>query len=156
MNIKISHILLLLFTVLSDFLTKHYISTNLKLYETIEVIPNFFDITYVLNDGAAWSILKGQIIFFYIISVIALGVLVFMYLKTYHNDGLSKFGIVLMIGGTIGNFIDRLRFQYVIDFLSFQFGSYHFPVFNLADSFLVIGVGCLILSMLLKKEGSYV
>lgn len=144
------YIFVIVFLTLIDQLSKTYIASSMELYDQIEIIKDFFYITYVKNDGAGFSILKGQMAFFYIVTVIALIFLVYMLIKS--NNKLADTAYLLMIGGALGNFIDRIRFKYVTDFLDFKIFGYDFPVFNLADTFLTIGVGLLILSILLEER----
>ncbi len=149
MNMKQKHLLILILLVVLDQLTKVLIATNLKLFESIEIIHGFFCITYVQNTGAAWSMMEGNMIFFYLISVVALFIM-WQYYHSDESDMLGKWSMVLMIGGTLGNFLDRLRLQYVVDFFDFMIFGYDFPVFNLADVFLCLGVGVFVLSFVLE------
>lgn len=144
--------------VIIDQYTKYLIEKNMELYEQITVVDNFFWITSHQNRGAAWGILQGQMIFFYIITLIVVGALIF-YMEKYHNNskGLA-IGLTLIIGGAIGNLIDRVFRNYVVDFLDFDIFTYNFPIFNVADSALVIGVGFVIVLTLLegKRNGKAV
>ena len=144
------YLFVILFLVGLDQLSKSIIVQTIKLNDYIVVIKDFFNITYVQNRGAGFSILQGQMTFFYIITVIALIVLTYLLLKS--KDKLSKTAYLLMIGGAIGNFIDRLLLGYVVDFLDFYIFAYNYPVFNLADSFLTVGVILMVISVLLEKK----
>ena len=144
------YLFVILFLVGLDQLSKSIIVQTIKLNDYIVVIKDFFNITYVQNRGAGFSILQGQMTFFYIITVIALIVLTYLLLKS--KDKLSKTAYLLMIGGAIGNFIDRLLLGYVVDFLDFYIFGYNYPVFNLADSFLTVGVILMVISVLLEKK----
>lgn len=148
-HMKTKHTILFIFILLFDQITKLIISSNMKLHDSIEVIENFFSITYVQNTGAAWSILEGSMIFFYFITIIAVVCMLAFY-KSSDCDEISAWGVALMLGGTIGNFLDRLRLQYVVDFLDFIIFGYDFPVFNVADIALCVGVGVIILSFILE------
>ena len=122
-----------------DLISKQVITNIFKLGESIPVIKNFFYLTYVQNKGAAWSILEDHRILLLIIPVIAL----FLINKHMNKEELSKgefisFGMI--IGGIVGNLFDRLIFGYVIDFLDFKIFGYDYPVFNLADTFIVVGI----------------
>jgi len=141
--IKIGYIQLLSWTLLLDFLTKQWAATT-QVNQT--VIDGFFYLSYSRNTGAAWSILSGNQWLLALISFtvgISLG---YYYLKNFQSFSLwNHVAINLFLSGTWGNFIDRAFFpEGVIDFLSFRFGDYIFPTFNVADSVLTIGVIILI------------
>jgi signal peptidase II len=125
-----------------DQVTKQIVLRTMNLGQQITVIPNFFTLTSHRNDGAAWGILDGNMVFFYIISVFAGGL--FYYLLKDANLTSKKLytaGIMLMIAGGIGNFIDRVIYQEVIDFIDIDLWSYTtFPIFNIADICLVVGM----------------
>ena len=149
-SMKRKHIVAFILILIIDQLTKLAISSNMQLFDSIDIISGFFSITYVQNTGAAWSIMEGgSMAVFYVITFVAL-VIMISYYRSSECDALGKWGIVMMMGGTIGNFIDRLRLQYVVDFLSFDIFGYDFPIFNVADIFLCLGVGILILSFILE------
>lgn len=150
---KLKYILVLIAILAIDQISKFAITSNMDLMQSIKIIPGFFNITYLQNTGAAWSMFEGRMIFFYIITIVALCVMVYFYRSTEHQDALSKFGIISMIAGTLGNFIDRLAFQYVRDFLDFNIFGYEFPVFNVADMALCIGVALVFLSVILENKG---
>lgn len=117
---------------------KAYIVNNYAVNEVHQVIPGILSFNYLQNNGAAWNILSGQMVLFYIISIVAIGVcLYFLFNKKYKN-GLFDTGIALVLGGIIGNFIDRLHLKYVVDMLQLDF--MHFNIFNIADSAITIGV----------------
>ncbi|MFB4330651.1 signal peptidase II [Paenibacillus sp. BR1-192] len=131
--------------------TKYLIATKLELYEQIPVIGDFFLITSSRNRGAAFGILQDQLWFFIIVTLIVVGGIVW-YLRKVSKEGrkLLPTALALVLGGALGNFIDRLIMGEVVDFLQFNFGSYTFPIFNIADSCIVIGVGLIILDTLLE------
>ncbi|MDQ8186707.1 signal peptidase II [Pelagicoccus sp. SDUM812002] len=108
--------------------------------QNIEVIPGFFHIVHVTNTGAAWSMFSGHTWPLTAVGFVVLACL-FYFRKALELDQKKiQLGYGLMIGGIIGNMIDRIRIQKVIDFLDFQFGDYHFPSFNIADSGITVGV----------------
>ncbi|MGE7826262.1 signal peptidase II [Paenibacillus sp. NPDC093718] len=131
--------------------TKFLIAKNLELYEQIPVIGDFFLITSSRNRGAAFGILQDQLWFFIIVTLIVVGGIIW-YLRKVSKEGrkLLPTALALVLGGALGNFIDRLLMGEVVDFLQFNFGSYTFPIFNIADSCIVIGVGLIILDTLLE------
>jgi signal peptidase II len=155
----VAPLLLLVGVVILDQLSKWWISVNFSLYETREVIPGFFNITFVTNTGAAFGLLAGwdtvwRQVFFVSVSLLALVALFFAY-RHFRSEGrLAVYGLALVAGGAVGNLIDRLRFGRVIDFLDFYLGTYHWPAFNVADAGITIGVGLLLLSSFLhgRKE----
>lgn len=152
---KIKHIGLLAAILLLDQITKFWINSSMKLGESFDVISGFFRINNVHNTGAAWSMFEGNMLFFYLISIVFLAAMIYFYRNSEEADRLTKIGIVLMAAGTIGNFVDRLAFQYVRDFLDFIIIGYDFPVFNVADMSLCIGVGIIILSVFLESYGGF-
>ncbi|MFC6331342.1 signal peptidase II [Paenibacillus septentrionalis] len=133
-----------------DFITKKWIATNMKIGEEFSVIGDFFLITSHRNRGAAFGILQDQRIFFIIITIAILsGILYYAHIMREKGTKTLLIGLALVLGGALGNFIDRVRFGEVVDFFKFNFGSYTFPIFNIADSAIVIGVGLIMLDTLL-------
>ncbi len=149
---KLKHVLIGIATILIDQITKIAAASSLS-SGSITMIPGFFRFTYAENSGAAWSMLEGKMWFFYIITVIALIAMVMFYRNQADSDELIKVSLVLMMAGTIGNFIDRLCFQHVRDFLDFTIFGYDFPIFNVADMALCIGVVLIIVDVLLENSG---
>ena len=152
---KRKHIGILAAILLLDQITKFWVNHAMVLGASHKVIAGFFRITNVHNTGAAWSMFEGKMVFFYLISIFFLAAMIYFYRNSEEADVLTKYGIVLMMAGTIGNFIDRLIFQYVRDFLDFIIIGYDFPVFNIADMSLCIGVGIVILSVFLENYGGF-
>lgn len=134
-----------------DQITKFLISSNMVLFEDIPVISGFFHITYVQNTGMAWSMLSGQQFLLSLAAFVAIGVMlwVLIYRKP---DAVTTVSIGFMMAGAAGNLIDRLMFNYVRDFLNFYIFGYDFPVFNVADIALCIGVGLLILDAFIEER----
>lgn len=151
-------ILLLAVLVVVDQITKKHFSSTIKYGESVPIIDGFFYFSYYINTGAAWSFLSGVSwaqTFFKVLTAIALVLFIIFYIFAVRkNYKWLKVSLILIISGTLGNFIDRLILNGVIDFISFVFGSYHFPVFNLADSFLVVGVIMLLIHFLFIDEGA--
>lgn len=123
--------------VLIDQVSKYLTQAYVDIGQQIEWIPGLLSITHIHNTGAAWSILEGQMWFFYIITVIV-AVMIIYYMQQMKNERLLKTGLAFILGGAVGNFIDRLMHQYVIDMIQLDFID--FPIFNLADTALTIGV----------------
>ncbi|WP_182199090.1 signal peptidase II [Paraliobacillus salinarum] len=142
--------------IMIDQLTKWWVVANMELRESITIIENFFYITSHRNTGAAWGILAGQMGFFYIITTIVVIVIVY-YIQKYAKDSLlTGISLALILGGAIGNFIDRLFRKEVVDFFDVYIGSYDYPIFNIADSSLVIGVILVFIATFIdeKKKGN--
>ena len=138
--------------VILDQATKLYVDSHMKLHQSIEVIKNFFQITYIRNSGAAFGILSGfkspwLTLFFTLISVLAAGIILFCYHKTPENERLTLVSFALIMSGAIGNFIDRAFYGEVIDFLYFHWYQYYWPAFNVADSCITVGVSLLLWNM---------
>lgn len=128
-----------------DQATKLWIVQNFALYESREVLPGFFNLTYLTNNGAAFSILAGQPAvwrqaFFIGAASVAL-VMIWLGQRSYgRNSRWYSVALALIAGGAIGNLIDRIRLGFVVDFLDVYVGSYHWPAFNVADSAITVGV----------------
>lgn len=144
--------LIALIVFLVDQGTKYLIATRLELGEQIPVIKDFFMITSHRNQGAAFGILQGQQWFFVVVTVIVVAGIVWYLNKARATRKLLPTALALVLGGAVGNFLDRLLNGEVVDFLMFNFGSYTFPIFNVADSCIVIGVVLIILDTLLDMK----
>lgn len=135
---------LIILLVALDQITKYYFANAIEYGQDIPVIDGFFYFTYVQNKGAAWSFLSdatwGQTFFKILTGVSLIAFAYFYWYSSKKQYKWLKIALAFAIGGTIGNFIDRLINSAVIDFIGFTFGTYNFPIFNLADSFLVVGV----------------
>lgn len=156
--LEVCSLIFLALIIVLDQLTKIYFKNVIPKNGDIDVIKNFFYFTYTVNTGAAWSFLAGVSwaqTFFKILTAIALVFFVLFYLyATKKGYKWLRFSLILVIGGTIGNFIDRLLVNGVTDFIGFQFGSYFFPIFNLADSFLCVGVVMMIIHFAFLDENA--
>jgi len=122
--------------------------------ESITIIDKFLYITSHRNRGAAWGILQGQMWLFYVITLVVIVAIMYYLHKAAKGKRLLGLSLALMLGGAIGNFIDRVLRQEVVDFIHTYIFSYNFPVFNIADSALVIGVILLMIQMLLDERGT--
>ncbi|MDU0461887.1 signal peptidase II [Staphylococcus ureilyticus] len=131
-----------------DQITKFIITKTMQIGDSFEVIPNFLSITSHRNNGAAWGILSGKMAFFYIITVIILIILIVFFIKEAKHNLLMQIAISLLFAGALGNFIDRVLNGEVVDFVDTYIFSYNFPIFNVADSSLTIGVVLVIVALL--------
>lgn len=146
-------ILFSIILILIDQFSKYLVVTNLAKTDGITIIKDFLQFYYVENRGAAFGILEGHRSFFIIITLIVLAILFYIAFKDYNKkSSILKFTISLLIAGTIGNFIDRIRLHYVVDFISLKILKFNFAVFNLADSFIVIGTILLMIMIILHDN----
>ena len=136
--------LLSLLIIIIDQAVKIIVINNMKLFESITIIPGFFNITYVQNTGAAFSILNNNLIFLILISLLAIYLIYKYLMKKY------ELITIFLLGGIIANLIDRIYRGYVIDYLAFKFLDYSFPIFNIAD--IVIVISCIILGLKFIEE----
>lgn len=151
-GIRLIYYLLSLIIICFDQLTKWIIIKYMEFGESIPVIQNLFYITSHRNQGAAWGILQGKLWFFYIITIIVI-VLIVYYLQKYSKGKvLMSIALSMMLGGAIGNFIDRVFRKEVVDFIDVKIFGYNFPIFNIADASLTIGVILLIIVMFLEER----
>lgn len=151
----INYLLIILSLFGLDQLTKYIIDSSMSLGQSITIIDGFFNLTYVRNTGAGFSILEGHMTFFYIITIIALIFLCYLLFTSTNESKYYRLAILMMIAGTLGNFYDRIVYKYVIDFLDFIIFGYDFPVFNVADICLTVGVAIYLLLYVLETKGDY-
>lgn len=135
-----------------DQISKLLVVNLLTKTDSITIIKNFFYLTYINNDGAAFSILVGKRIFLILIAVLVIVMLIRYIKKNNIQNKLELVSLALIIGGSLGNLMDRVVRGYVIDFLDFKIFNYNFPIFNLADTFIVIGVILLLLKEIRKEN----
>jgi signal peptidase II len=150
MNIIFGGILVL--SIILDQITKFWAFNTLKDGSEIKIIGDFFRLSYVENRGAAFGMLQNKIWFFVLVTIVMLAVMAYIFFTNKNLTYSSKLSLTLIAGGAIGNFIDRVRLNYVIDFLDVRFGSfYDFPVFNIADSLVVCGTILLLILIFVNK-----
>lgn len=146
--------ILSLIVVIADQISKYFAINKLKGAVSHVIIPGFLKFTYVENYGAAFGILKNKKLFFVITTLIIVIFISIFLIKYYYNINIfMRIGLSLLLGGAIGNFIDRIRFGYVVDFINVRlFNSYNFPVFNIADISIVIGTIIILGLTLFNKQ----
>src|SRR5271156_13821 len=151
------YLLIVLFVVVLDRWTKHLAAQHIRLYAHIEMIPGFFRLTHTENTGAAFSLFAdspapwktGLLIGFSVVALVVVSVLLW---RNHHTQFATGVGLSLIMGGALGNLWDRLARGRVVDFLLVYVKQYQWPVFNLADSAIVVGAGLLILEILFAKS----
>lgn len=142
-----------------DQVTKIYVQSKFYLGESVTVIENYFNFTYVQNPGAAFGFMARspeafRETFFLLIPPIAMGIILFFMRSVKVNDKVQIMALSFVFGGALGNYIDRLRVSYVIDFLDFHYKHiYSWPAFNIADSAIVCGI-CILFLISFRKENS--
>ncbi|MDO5041142.1 MAG: signal peptidase II [Peptoniphilus sp.] len=135
--------------VLVDQISKKLVVEFLKGEPPVVVIENFLNFFYLENRGAAFGIMQNARAFFLVITVVIVIVILYILLKNYKkSSAIFKLSLGLILGGAIGNFIDRVRLHYVVDFISVRIFGFDFAVFNLADSFVVVGTILLMIMVL--------
>jgi signal peptidase II len=140
--------------VLVDQVTKAYVVTNYPLNEPVEVIGDWVRIWYIQNAGALFGLFQQQALLFGLVSLVVIGVIVWLHGKTSASGGwLATAGLGLLLGGAIGNMFDRFRFGYVIDFVDVGIGDWRFFTFNIADACIDIGILVLIVLAFLPAIG---
>lgn len=141
------------FIALLDQATKYAIWRNFFLHDVVTVIPGIYDLKYVQNTGAAWGMFAGFNNWLVLLSVIMLLAIVVFRRFLVAEVFTQKVAMGLMIGGIVGNLLDRSRLGYVVDFLDFYWRGHHFPAFNVADSAICVGVGLYLLTQALSRDG---
>lgn len=140
-----------------DQVTKLYVHTQFKLHESLPVIADIFNITYVRNFGAAFGVMAKlpdnfRTLFFLSIAPIACLIILIILKSVNNRDTKQILALSAIFSGAVGNYIDRIQFGYVIDFLDFGYKSFSWPAFNVADMAIVIGVFYLLYTMLKEQK----
>lgn len=149
MSKKVYIIAIILFII--DQISKALVSAYLNLNESITIIKDFFYIRYINNTGASFGMLSNSKVLLIILSLIAI-IIILRYMNTFKKTKINLIGFGLILGGILGNLSDRILFGYVKDFLDFIIFNYDYPVFNLADIFIVLGVIILIISIIRGED----
>jgi signal peptidase II len=142
-----------------DQATKVWVQSTIELWSGYQVIPGFFNMVHVLNKGAAFGFLNRadmhwQTYFFIAVSALAI-VLIWHLVRTVHRkDPVLFTGLGLILGGAVGNMIDRIRIGQVIDFIDFHVAGHHWPAFNVADIAITVGAFCLLVSFYQRKNNA--
>jgi signal peptidase II len=143
--------------VLLDQITKYCITSRMELHESIPVVAGFFHITYVKNPGAAFGFLAGasplfRSVFFLAMTAAAIALIIHYLRGSEEKEPALVFSLSLILGGAVGNLIDRLWLGEVIDFLDVSVSSYHWPAFNVADSAISIGAAVIFVAVIRRRE----
>lgn len=150
-KIKLSYLFFyfatIMVVVLGDQLTKLLVTSSLRLTSSFTIIENFFYFTYMQNRGAAWGLFEGQLALLLGTACVSTFIFAYYFLHTSKEEELTRYGMILIFAGMIGNVIDRISLGYVRDFIDFLIFGYDFPVFNIADCAVVIGVGLILFEM---------
>lgn len=149
-------VILAVAVVAMDQLVKALIVATVPAYQTISVIPGFFNLTHIYNTGGAFGFLSGntsgyQQLFFLAASFVAAGLILYLYAQTPPDQIFLEIGFSLILGGALGNIADRVRIGKVVDFLDFHVMDLHWPSFNIADSAITLGIFIFIYHLLFKK-----
>ncbi len=135
-----------------DQITKYFAVKHLVFNTPVHIIDGFFDFSLVYNPGAAFGIFANQRLLFFVFTAISIAVI--LYITVKHTRGKTSLNLLIgaILGGILGNFIDRIRLGYVVDFIDFYIKDYHWPAFNIADSAICIGIGILAIFILKDKK----
>lgn len=144
-------ILISILVLIIDIISKQLVLNLMIEYQSINIIPGFFNLTLAKNTGIAFSFLEGKLPLIIIMTMIIIFIIL-KYLKQTNPNKYESICYGLIIGGAIGNLLDRIIYHYVIDFLDFKIFSYSFPIFNLADTAIVIGVILLIILSVVEES----
>ena len=152
-----AYLLVSLAVLFLDQWSKGIVTRTLEVHQSRTLIADFFDLTYVRNTGAAFGLFASVDSSIKALLLNSIAVIVFLVVSGYalrssHKSVRLQVGLALILGGAVGNLLDRVRFGYVVDFLDFAISGHHWPAFNIADSAICIGVGLLFLDMLRRDE----
>ena len=144
------YLILSILFVIADQVVKMWTVNHFSLHEGMEFMKGIVSILYVRNTGAAWGMFEGKMFFFYLITAVAVGTLLYLMFKEKGKSKLLLTAYSLILAGAVGNFIDRIRLGYVVDMFKFEFID--FPIFNVADICLTIGVIFLFYYVIFKEQ----
>lgn len=143
-----------LLIIIIDQLLKFWVTSNMSLNTSLPLVPGVMDLFYIHNDGAGWGMFSGQIPIFVILTLLFVGYIIYLSYRNRFEDRYIHLIYGLLIGGGIGNLMDRLRLGYVIDMFRFEFVD--FPIFNIADAALTLGVILMILVLIFRKDTDHI
>lgn len=149
---KLLYLITLIVLIGGDQFTKYLISSSMQLGQSQEIIDNFFYFTYAHNTGVAWGMLAGHLWLFIIVALISAVLMIIFFKRTRKEEILTRFGLVLTFAGMIGNLADRIVLGYVRDFIDVIIFNYNFPIFNIADVAVVIGVALIIIEIIFEEH----
>jgi signal peptidase II len=138
--------------IVFDVLTKWVVSHSMHLHQSIPVLGDFGRLTYIRNPGAAFGLFSGSRITFILISVVAIAIILSLLSREHYRGRLSMLALGMILGGAVGNLVDRIRLGEVVDFIDLGFGATRWPVFNVADMGVTIGVCILAVSLYRRGE----
>lgn len=157
-GVRLLYLVITLSIILGDQLSKALVTSRMTLSSTTPVVPGFVHLTLVHNRGALFGMFRDlsdpyRGFIFTAVPLVAIVLIVIFQYRTAVADAVTQSGLALILGGAIGNLVDRLRLGYVIDFLDFFVGEYHWPAFNVADSSICVGVSLLFIDLLRRERG---
>ena len=156
LDLKKRYIFISLIILVTDLISKALVVKHLPLYDKVDIIKGFFSLVHIRNTGAVWGLFSNASSAWVskaitVLSILALILVIYFFLKLDKKCTLDLLGISFILGGALGNIINRVRLGYVIDFLDFYIKQWHWATFNVADSFITIGVIVLAVAILLGK-----
>ena len=138
--------------LLVDQVVKAASISSLRDRPPVEVIPNLFNLAYVENRGCAWGMFQGHVWPLAVFGVVVMGLLIWKRKSVFPRGGWGVLSEILLYAGIVGNLVDRLARGYVVDMFDFHWGVHHFPVFNVADSYITVAAGLLLILSFLQKD----
>ena len=149
---KLLYLITLIVLIGGDQFTKHLVSSSMQLGQSQEIIDNLFYFTYAHNTGVAWGMLAGHLWLFIVVALVSAVLMIVFFKRTRKEEILTRFGLILTFAGMIGNLIDRMVLGYVRDFIDVIIFNYNFPIFNIADMAVVIGVALIIIEIIFEEH----
>jgi signal peptidase II len=152
-GVMVTETLIPLVVILLDQGAKYWVRSTLHINESVRVLGDYVRLTYIHNEGAAFGLSVGEhsSIVFLVLAVAASGLVLYLYLTTAASERLQRIALGLILGGALGNIIDRVRWNMVVDFLQVGVGGHYWPIFNLADSAVTVGAILLAYTYLLRS-----